>query len=56
MLGLEIRALLNHENCKAKHQNTMCDPNPRPYIEYSPRIVGFEIKYLNRSNYRPKML
>ena len=51
MLGLEIRALLNHKNCKADPK-----PNPRPYVEYSPRTVGFEIKYLNRSNYRPKML
>ena len=53
MLGLEIRALLNHETAK---QSTKTPCAPLPVIEYSPTMAEFEIKYLNRPNYRPKML
>ena len=53
MLGLEIRALLNHETAK---QSTKTPCVTLPFTEYSPTMVGFEIKYLNRPNYRPKML
>ena len=51
MLGFGNKGITKPQNSKTKHQNTVCDPNPNPFIEYSP--VGFEIKYLNRPNYRP---
>ena len=49
---LEIRELLKHETAK---QSTKTPCVTLPFTEYSPTMAGFEIKYLNRHNYRPKM-